>query len=148
MADRLPERILRDLREARESALLVRSSFDGMGKNRVVRVFEGDRDVAEQWPSMTDLIREKVQLHHQSWIVRPIDRVLSWSASTDDGSQAEWSLVGRLRVPWPNPAVLEEAARELERVNAENAVLRGMLRDVGRSVESAEVRLKELAPRS
>lgn len=144
MADRLPEQVLRWLRDARESALMVRSSFDGMGKNRVVRVFEGDSEVAQQWPSMTDLIKEKVRLHHQSWIIGPIDEILKWSASKDDGSMNEYALIGRLRAPMPNPALLEDAARELERVHAENAVLREMLRTVDRDISTARDRLKEL----
>lgn len=141
MADRLPERILKHLRDARESALLTRASF---GSDTPVRVFFGTSDTASQWPSITELVREKVKLHHHSWIVQPIDEVLKWSASTDDGSMSEYQIVGRLRAPLPNPAVLEEAACEIERLNQRCAILTQMLHSVGRDVTKAEGLLKEL----
>jgi hypothetical protein len=139
VADRLPERILTWLREARESALLERASF---GSDTPVRVFFGTSETAKQWPNITEMVKELVKIHHASWIVGPIDEVLKWSASTNDGSQKEYTLLGRLRAPLPNPAVLEEAAQEIERLSQRDRILSQMLRDFERDAEKAKDRLK------
>ena len=141
MADRLPERILAWLRDARESALLTRASF---GSDTPVRVFFGTSETARQWPNVTEMAKELVKIHHGSWIIGPIDEVLKWSASTDDGTMSEYKLVGRLRAPLPNPAVLEEAACEIERLERRCSILTQLLRDVGRDVEKAEGLLEEV----
>lgn len=140
MADRLPERILTYLRDAREHALLTRSSF---GSDAPIRVFFGTAEVARQWPNVTEMVKELVNLHHGSWIIAPIDEVLKWSASTNDESMSEYKLVGRLRAPLPNPAVLEEAAQEIERLEQREAILMQLLRDVRRDVTKADDLLKE-----
>lgn len=141
MADRLPERILKWLRDARESALLERASF---GSDTPVRVFFGTSETAKQWPNVTEMVKDLVKIHHGSWIIGPIDEVLKWSASVDDGSQKEYTLVGRLRAPLPNPAVLEEAAREIERLEQRDRILSQLLRDVERDAEKTKDRLKEM----
>ena len=135
---RLPIHIVRHLQEARKAATLKTSNFDHMGANKAVQVFEGDNKTAETWKSMTDCIRDKVRLHHDSWIIGPIDEVLEWSESTDSGRFEEYGLLRRLRGPLPNPMLLAEAADEIERLEAENATLKRLMAEVARAVQKAE----------
>jgi hypothetical protein len=129
MADRLPEHVLNDLRDARSSAALERASFEGVGKTKgmqvIVRIPYEDGEVHETVfdGSVTDFIRDRVRLHHGSWIIGPIDRILAWSQSTDDGSMNEYDILNRLRSKWPNPAVLEEAHKEISELRSRNAEL-------------------------
>jgi hypothetical protein len=129
MADRLPEHVLNSLRDARKSATLENASFDRVGRTKgcqvIVRVPYDDGEVHETVfeGSVTDFIRDRVRLHHGSWVIAPIDRVLEWSQTVDDGSQNEYDILGRLRAKWPNPAVLEEAHKEISELRSRNAEL-------------------------
>lgn len=139
MAHRLPPQIVSELTEALDAAGLVRSSF---GSDKPITVTTGS--TSTDYPSVTEFIKEKVRLHHSSWIIRPIQRVLNWSQSTDDGSMSEYTLLGRLRAKFPNPAVLEEAAREIEALQSENAVLRRWHAEITKANASADADLKEI----
>lgn len=122
---RLPERIVTRLTEAIRAASLVNSSFDGVSSDKAITVTHAwDKgEHPETWPSTTDFIRDRVRLHHGSWIIHPIEAVLEWSLSVDDGTQADYDLVRRLRSTFPNPAVLEEAAAEIDMLRERNREL-------------------------
>jgi len=143
MADRLPEHVLNDLRDARKSATLENASFDGVGKTKgcqviVRRDYDGEPHETVFDGSVTDFIRERVRLHHGSWIIGPIDRILAWSQTVDDGSQNEYDILGRLRAKWPNPAVLEEAHKEISELRSRNAELEDFKRKTQAALKNLE----------
>lgn len=51
---KVPWRILEALKDARKAATLETSSFD-------------------------DSTKEKVRLHHQTWIIHPLDKAIAWA---------------------------------------------------------------------
>lgn len=133
---RLPPHIVGHLNDAVKSAKLGTAWFDdiqdGPAKGR--RIFiQDERDDAPRQVfegSITDFIRERVRLHHGSWIVGPIEQVLEWSASVDDGSLGEYRLTDRLLAPLPHPQNLSDAARRIKWLEEKNDALEGFLRDV------------------
>lgn len=138
MSHRLPDHIIKHICEAMEAASLSNASFDGVSSPKTIIVTEtwnGARP--REFPSYTDLIRDKVKLHHGSWIIAPLQRILDWSESKDDGSQKEYDILGRLRAKWPNPAVLEEAHAEITNLRHQLAILE----DFKRNVTGAVVKL-------
>lgn len=114
MSDRLPKHILSEIKEALSSAKMERASFDSMNKEGVT-IKEG-KGKPEHHASLTEFIKERTRLYRDSWIVARLERILRWSAATDDGSMAEHDILGRLRSPLPNPAVLEEAHKEITKL--------------------------------
>ncbi|WP_156930366.1 hypothetical protein [Sphingomonas jaspsi] len=120
------------LEDARESAALENATFDGVGnpEGTVIVIRHPNGRETEFKGSVTDFIRQRVKLHHGSWIIGPLNMVLDWSMSTDDGSMDEWDLAGRLASQWPNPAVIAEAKAEFERLTAENHELHAFKRKV------------------
>lgn len=140
MAHRLPQHIVSCLEEAARAASLENASFDGMASNKTITVTEHwDGAKPKDFASMTDLIRDKVRLHHNSWIIGPIKLVLKWSESVDDGSMKEYDILGRLRSPFPNPEVLEQAHKEITELRQHVAALESFKR----KVDSAIAGLKE-----
>lgn len=138
MADhRLPPHIIGFLEDAIQAASLTNASFDGFGKPGKV-IVETSYGRTEHDGTVTEFIRDKVRLHHGSWIIAPLQGILRWSESHDDGSMREYDLMGRLTGPWPNPVVLKQAAEEVATLRAENAELLAFKR----KVESA---FKEIA---
>lgn len=133
MADRLPEHILVYIRDAIGSAGMKRAGFDGMNRDGIT-ITEGEGEPT-YYNSMTGFIVERTRLYRQSWIVSPLERVLKWSASSDDGTMDEHDLLGRLRAPLPNPDVLEEAHREIVALREQVGILEQFQRDVGASLE-------------
>ena len=125
MADRLPEHILKEIKDSMKAAGLSNASFDSVVNSLVEKVTvtykSGHESVFNG--TVTDFIRDKVRLHHESWIIAPLQEILNWSASTDDGSMNEYDILGRLRSKMPNPAVMEEARAEIVRLRDEVATL-------------------------
>ncbi|WP_299198219.1 MULTISPECIES: hypothetical protein [Pseudomonadota] len=117
MRHRLPEHIVRLIEDAIEASELRRANFDGMSEDvRIGITHLGGNGNAERYDSPTAYIREKVKLHHNSWIAGPLRQVLEWSQTSDDGTQEEYDIVNRLRQPLVNPSLLEDAAQEIERL--------------------------------
>jgi hypothetical protein len=115
MADRLPTHILKHIKNAIQSAGLTNASFDMHGGKAALEAL-----VASDSPTrVTDFIRERVGLHHRSWIIGPLESVLEWSKDPDDMRiPSEYDILGRLRAPLPNPDVLEEAYQEIVTLRA------------------------------
>lgn len=112
MADRLPEHVLVHIRDAIASATMERAGFNGMNSDGVT-ITEGKQEPVYH-NSLTGFIKERTRLFRQSWIIAPLEEVLKWSASTGDVRiMSEYDVLGRLRSPLPNPAVLEEAHQEI-----------------------------------
>lgn len=129
MSDRLPEHILNHIRDAIKSAGLENASFDRSSDERIYG------------KTATEFIRDKVKLHHDTWIIGPLKMVLNWSAGTDDiKSMAEHDLLGRLRAPLPNPAVLEEAHKEITRMRARVVELEEFRRAITAATEKLAAR--------
>lgn len=141
---RLPPHIVSRLNEALRAVALESACFDGMEKDKCIRVYTGRSDVAQQWPSVTDMIREKVELHHSTWIAGPIKSVLEWSENANDRDGDEWNLLSRLRAPLPHPQVLADAATEIERLQRENDQLKAMQRAIAQAQEEAAARIAEI----
>lgn len=72
---KIPNHILEYLRAAREAATLTNASF-GFPNDTVVAnhhmqdEFKGHPD---------DYIKEQVRIHHQTWIIHPLDRAIAWA---------------------------------------------------------------------
>lgn len=147
---RLPPHIVGRLNDAVKSAKLESASFDQIGDGRkkgrrILIQDEGDeapRLVFEG--TITDFIRERVRLHHGSWIVGPIEEVLEWSATLDDGSQGEYRLTDRLLAPLPHPQNLSDAARRIKWLEEKNDALEGFLRDVAGKAKDKTVLIDAL----
>lgn len=141
MTHRLPSHIVDRLNSAIESASLKNAGF---GSDHVITVTEHwDGAQPKEYASVTEFVREKVRLHHGSWIISPLEAILGWSLSTDDGSMAEYDILGRLRAPFPNPKVLEEAHTEISRLRQENAALTSFRRAVEGSVKDLGVAIED-----
>ena len=74
-APKVPSHIIKRLREAREAATLANASFafpnDTVVASRHMQSdFKGHPD---------DYIKETVRVHHQSWIIHPLDQVIAWA---------------------------------------------------------------------
>lgn len=71
---KIPAKILRKLKEARQSATLEDAKFDWEDShmNATCRSgnFEGRPD---------EFIKERVRVHHQTWIISRIDEVIAWA---------------------------------------------------------------------
>jgi hypothetical protein len=116
MTHRLPEHVVRWIEDAIEASELERANFDDIHENPAITITHLANDKSKTYNSETTYIRDKVRLHHNSWIAGPLRQVLEWSQSKDDGSQKEYDIVSRLRQPLVNPQVMEDAAREIERL--------------------------------
>ena len=75
MTDNNLDKIIENLMAAKDAALLTKASF-GFPNDRlvVVEVHSGGLDYQPQHPD--DYIKERVRLHHGTWIVDPIDRAI------------------------------------------------------------------------
>jgi hypothetical protein len=137
MGHRLPEHIVNHINESIQAAELTNANFDGFSKKIKIVVYsydDEDRVVETFEGSVTDFIREKVRLHHNSWVVGPLKRILKWSEGSDDGSMSEFDILGRLRSLWPNPSVLEEAHKEITELRAETSTQRAFIDKVKRAI--------------
>jgi hypothetical protein len=71
---KLPRKIIDLLEDARKAATLENASFDWSDSHAKVECrsgnFDGRPDV---------FIKERVRLHHSTWIIGPLDRVLKWA---------------------------------------------------------------------
>lgn len=74
MARRIPKHILQALKDARQHATLENASFDWDDSHCKVECrsgnFEGRPDT---------FIKERVRVHHNSWIIGPLDRAIAWA---------------------------------------------------------------------
>lgn len=73
---KLPRDIIEKLLEARKAATLENASF-GWPNDEVTALHRQEGKVMNMHP--TDYIKDRVRLHHQSWIIHPIDVVLEWA---------------------------------------------------------------------
>lgn len=73
---RIPKHILKLLKEARESATLKGASFDWPDSKMTATCrsgnFKGRPD---------EFIKERVRIHHQTWIIGRLDRAIAWAES-------------------------------------------------------------------
>lgn len=138
---RLPAHILHEIKEARSTIDMETASFDGMNKGPVRLVFWNGTE--KTFSSVTDLIREKTQLWRDSWIAGPLDRILAWDETRNDGSQDEYNILGRLRAPFPHPDILEEAHKEISQLRNRCAKLESFRSDVQRRIADASKSLSE-----
>lgn len=135
---RLPPHIVERLNAALKSAAMETASFDqiddGKAKGRQIYI-RGATDAEPRLVfegTVTDFIRDRTRLFRASWIVAPINAVLEWSGTPDDGSQGEYKLTDRLRAPLPHPQNLTDAAKRIDWLEQKCAALEGFLRDVGK----------------
>lgn len=74
MKPNVPAKILKMLRDARQSATLETASFDWPDSTMKAECrsgnFEGRPD---------SFIKERVRIHHNSWIIQPLDEVIAWA---------------------------------------------------------------------
>ena len=139
MTDRLPEHILTHLKDVVSKMSMESADFDAMTPGGLsIKIGNG----TTHYDSITGFIRERTKLWRRSWIIDPLEEVLEWSASVNDGTMAECDLLGRLRAKLPNPGVLEEAYKEIERLRLRCGMLEDFKRKVGASHEKLT---KELA---
>jgi hypothetical protein len=71
---RIPEDLLRALKEARAAATLETASFDWSDSHMTAACRSGDFDGRPD-----SFIKERVRLHHKTWIIHPLDRVIAWA---------------------------------------------------------------------
>ena len=71
---RIPAYMLSELKEARAAATLENASFDWPDSHMTATCssgnFEGRPDI---------FIKERVRLHHLTWIIRRLDKVIRWA---------------------------------------------------------------------
>lgn len=115
MAGRLPTSIRSEIENAIESAKLERASLTMQRKDEECSVTVKTGDHAEVFNgNVTEFVREKVSLHHGSWIIAPLERVLEWDQSKDDGTQDEYDIVNRLQRPLAHPDTMSDAAQVIK----------------------------------
>jgi hypothetical protein len=74
---RIPKHILKALKKARAAATLENASFDWPDSRMSAACRSGNFDGRPD-----EFIKERVRLHHQTWIISPLDRVIAWAEKT------------------------------------------------------------------
>ena len=74
MVTKIPAKMLNLLYEARAAATLEKASFDWPDSKMTAKCRSGD---FKGRPNA--FIKERVRLHHASWIISPLDRVIEWA---------------------------------------------------------------------
>lgn len=71
---RMPAKMLADLKAAREAATLENASFDWSDSHMTAECRSGNFDGRPD-----QFIKERVRLHHQTWIIKRLDAVIRWA---------------------------------------------------------------------
>lgn len=138
MNHRLPHHVVKWLTEVIEYAKLTNASFDGVGQGDALSVTV-KTEVREGTfaGTVTDFIRERVKLHHDTWIIGGVQQVLDWSENPESDYRIGegTDVLSRLNSPFPHPDVLKDAADEITRLRKENDRLNSFRRSVMHAVE-------------
>ena len=70
----IPADILKLLKDARDAATLENASFDWADSHMTANCRSGNFDGRPD-----EFIKERVRLHHKTWIIGPLDRVIKWA---------------------------------------------------------------------
>lgn len=135
---RLPRDVVDELEDAIRAASLANANLDRGPDATQVVVRTGERETVFEG-TVTDFIRDRVRLHHGSWVIAPLQRILAWSLSKDDGSMGEYRLTDRLDSDWPNPETVDEMREELTRLTEVEIEFK----HVRNAVETAIANLKD-----
>ena len=113
MKHKLPPHIVAKIEDVISCAEHKNANFDGLSP-------PGDpwEKGAHGYDTATDFINERTRLFRNSWLVSPLEGVLDWSEG-NDGEDDWMPIVQRLREPLVSPALVEEAARTIERMSVE-----------------------------
>jgi hypothetical protein len=71
---KIPAKILKLLKDARQNATLETASFDWPDSHMTAKCRSGNFDGRPD-----EFIKERVRLHHQTWIIQRIDQVIEWA---------------------------------------------------------------------
>lgn len=71
---KVPEKVLKWLREAREHATLKDACFDWPDSTMTANCRSGNFSGRPD-----DFIKRRVELHHRTWIISPLDKAIAWA---------------------------------------------------------------------
>lgn len=78
VANKIPKRMLDRIKAARKAATLETASFDWPDSTMTAKCRSGD------FTGRPDtFIKERVRLHHHSWIISELDSVIAWAEGRD-----------------------------------------------------------------